>query len=83
MPRSQQHNESCALCGAFAGHESSPEGSACSTCDRWVCDTHVDYAYMRQLHEQASAKGVEFESADPICTACGGDGAIPAGYPAY
>lgn len=77
----QHPNEACAICGGHAGLETSPEGSACDICDTWVCDEHVDYAYMRELHENANAYGQEYEGVDPICTQCSTERRFPSSYP--
>lgn len=81
MTETEQHNETCAICNGHAGLETSPEGSVCEICDTWICDTHVDYAYMRELHENARAYGQEYEGVDPICTNCSAERRLPRDYP--
>lgn len=64
------HEENpCDICGGFAGFETSPEGEACATCSNWVCEEHVDWAYMRKLHIETGK-----EYAYPICTQCAKEG---------
>lgn len=77
----QHPNEACVICGGHAGLETSPEGSACGICDIWVCDEHVDYAYMNELHKNAHAYGQEYEGVDPICTSCSAARSLPRNYP--
>lgn len=64
-------NETCDICGGFAGFETSPEGSVCeaSGCGIWVCDNCVDYKYMKKM---AGLTGEEY--ADAICVECAKEG---------
>ncbi len=35
--------EECVKCGAFAGFETSPEGSNCAICGDWICNECEDH----------------------------------------
>ena len=62
-------HETCNICGGLAGFETGPEGEACATCSNWVCQEHVDYAYMSRMSEETGREYV-----DPICTECAREG---------
>lgn len=74
--------ETCDICSGPAGHETSPEGQPCDSCDAWICDQHVDYRYLRILHENADKHGHAFEGTYAICTECSAKGRLPNDYPA-
>lgn len=48
-------NETCSICGNFAGFETSPEGECCRVCGEWVCEACVDW---------------KRTDMDPICKPC-------------
>lgn len=63
MSDKDEHEETCVLCGGFAGFETSPEGESCYLCGNWVCSECVDWEMMRKL-----------EITVPVCVECTKEG---------